>query len=109
MTRHTAGAEIWPTPNLLTATERVNQGGEVSADVVILGDPVEHHRNWTAGMEKELLAGGFGGTQLWRCQRPAHGVWAASGCKVTAGQYSSANMTVMTRSVTAGSAGSGEW
>ena len=43
--------------------------------------------------------------QLRRCQRPTH---IRAGRRHADGQYSSANMMVMTRSVTDGSDGSGE-
>jgi hypothetical protein len=66
---------------------------------------VEHDRDRPAWADKKVVAGKFGAAQLRRCQRPAH-IRASSwhgDC-----QYSSANMMVMTRLVTAGSDGSGE-
>ena len=77
------------------------------ADVVVLGDAVEHDRNWSAWALKEFVAGSFGAAQVRSGQRPTH-IPAARRHMLPAGQYSSANMMVMTRSVTDGSDGSGE-
>ena len=79
---------------------------EDGADVVVLRHAVEHDRDRPPRPGKKLVTGKFGVAQLRRGQRPAH-IRASNGS--TDCQYSSANMIVITRSVTVWSEGSGEW
>ena len=80
---------------------------ENGADVVVLGDAVEHDHNWSSWAWKEFVAGSCGAALVRSGQRPTH-IPAGRRHMLPAGQYSSANMIVITRSVTDGSDGSGE-